>query len=70
MSNDAKSSPAASGVRCPALIIMVGAPGSGKSYLARTLSGALGAEIIQTDAVRKELYPEPAYTPAEAALKM
>ena len=46
---------------------MVGAPGTGKSYLARTLSGALGAEIIQTDAVRKELYPEPAYTPAEAA---
>jgi predicted kinase len=35
--------------------------------LARTLSGALGAEIIQTDAVRKELYPEPVYTPAEAA---
>jgi predicted kinase len=67
MSNEAKSSPAASGVRCPALIIMVGAPGTGKSYLARTLSGALGAEIIQTDAVRKELYPEPAYTTAEAA---
>jgi predicted kinase len=67
MSNEAKIVPALSGVRCPALIIMVGAPGTGKSYLARTLSGALGAEIIQTDAVRKELYPEPTYTPAEAA---
>jgi predicted kinase len=46
---------------------MVGAPGSGKSYLARTLSTALGAELIQTDAVRKELFPDPAYTSAEAA---
>jgi predicted kinase len=46
---------------------MVGAPGSGKSYLARTLSAALQAEIIQTDAVRKELFPAPTYTPAEAA---
>ena len=65
MSNEAQSSPSSSGVRRPALVIMVGAPGTGKSYLARTLSGALGAEIIQTDAVRKELYPEPAYTPAD-----
>jgi predicted kinase len=46
---------------------MVGAPGSGKSYLGRTLSVALGAELIQTDAVRKELFPDPRYTPAEAA---
>jgi predicted kinase len=56
-----------SGHRCPALVIMVGAPGSGKSYLGRTLSTALGAELIQTDAVRKELFPEPSYTPAEAS---
>lgn len=46
---------------------MVGAPGSGKSYLARTLSAALGAELIQTDAVRKELFPDPRYTPGEAS---
>jgi predicted kinase len=53
--------------RCPALIIMVGAPGSGKSYLGRALSEALEALLIQTDAVRKELYPDPSYTSAEAA---
>jgi predicted kinase len=46
---------------------MVGAPGSGKSYLARTLAVALGAELIQTDAVRKELFPGPRYTSAEHA---
>jgi predicted kinase len=57
-----------SGHRRPALLIMVGAPGSGKSYLGRTLSDALGAELIQTDAVRKELFPNPSYTPAEASL--
>jgi predicted kinase len=46
---------------------MVGAPGSGKSYLGRTLSAALGAALIQTDSVRKELYPAPTYTGAEHA---
>ena len=56
-----------SGHRCPALLIMVGAPGSGKSYLGRTLSEALGADLVQTDAVRKELFPNPAYTSAEAS---
>jgi predicted kinase len=56
-----------SGFRCPALLIMVGAPGSGKSYLGRTLSTALGAELIQTDAVRKERFPDPRYTSGEAS---
>lgn len=46
---------------------MVGTPGSGKSYLGRTLSVALGAELLQTDAVRKEMFPEPRYTPHEAS---
>src|SRR2546423_1209685 len=46
---------------------MVGAPGSGKSYLGAILADAVGAETIQTDAVRKELFPTPRYTPSEAA---
>ena len=46
---------------------MVGAPGSGKSYLGAILAMELDAEIIQTDAVRKELFPTPAYTPGENA---
>jgi predicted kinase len=67
MPKDAAQHQQTSGNRCPALLVMVGAPGSGKSYLARTLSIALGAELIQTDAVRKELFPDPRYTPGEAA---
>jgi predicted kinase len=46
---------------------MVGSPGSGKSYLGRTLSAALGALLIQTDAVRKEMFPEPTYAQSEVA---
>jgi predicted kinase len=46
---------------------MVGTPGSGKSYLGRTLSVALGAALLQTDAVRKEMFPQPRYTQAEAS---
>src|SRR4051794_3353985 len=67
MADDAVFHLSESGHRCPALLVMVGAPGSGKSYLGRILSAALGAELIQTDAVRKELFPDPSYTSAEAS---
>lgn len=62
-----RSSQAPSDERCATLVIMVGSPGSGKSYLGRTLSAALDALLIQTDAVRKELFPEPSYSQREAA---
>ena len=48
-----------------ALIVMVGAPGTGKSFLARIIAADLGATLIQSDAVRKELFPKPRYTPRE-----
>ena len=44
---------------------MVGVPGSGKSFLARAIAERLGAELVQTDAVRKELFRRPRYTAAE-----
>ena len=65
MANAVETPERSSGERWPALVIMVGAPGSGKSYLARMLGAALGAVLIQTDVVRKELYPDPQYTAAE-----
>lgn len=46
---------------------MVGAPGSGKTFLGRLIATDLGAEHVQTDVVRKEMFPRPRYTSAEAA---
>ena len=51
----------------PALILVAGLPGSGKSTLARHLAGALGARIVATDRVRKELAGLAMDEPAEAA---
>jgi predicted kinase len=67
MSEIAASRLPVAGERCAALVIMVGTPGSGKSYLGRTLSAALGADLLQTDAVRKEMFPQPRYTADEVA---
>lgn len=47
------------------LVLMVGAPGTGKSYLARLIAGRTKARVVQTDAIRKELFPHPRYTPRE-----
>ncbi|MCC7372551.1 MAG: ATP-binding protein [Chloroflexi bacterium] len=67
MSNGAGTGRTSPGKQSAALIVMVGAPGSGKSYLGRQVSAALDARLIQTDAVRKQLFPNPRYTPGEAS---
>ena len=40
----------------PIVIIMVGLPASGKSYKATELSVQYNAEILSSDAIRKELF--------------
>jgi predicted kinase len=50
-----------------ALLVMVGLPGTGKSFLARRIAVEIGAELIQTDAVRREMFPHPRYAPREMA---
>ena len=40
----------------PVLVLMAGLMGTGKSVLARNLAPRLGAEVIRTDVIRKELF--------------
>jgi len=49
------------------LILLVGAPGTGKSRLARRLAEALDAQIVESDRVRKQLFADPRYTGGEHA---
>jgi aminoglycoside phosphotransferase family enzyme/predicted kinase len=50
------------------LVLVGGAPGTGKTTLADGLGGALGATVLRSDEIRKELAGLPARTPAPAAL--
>jgi len=52
-------------VQRPALIILSGLPGTGKSTLAQNLSTALPAIVIQSDLVRTILFPQPTFSDAE-----
>lgn len=52
----------------PFLIMLSGLPGTGKSYLARRLSERLRAPVIETDFVRKTLFPQPSYSADESAI--
>jgi predicted kinase len=49
-----------------ALILIAGRPASGKSYFARLVAARLGAELLQTDNLRKQMFAEPRYTGRES----
>lgn len=49
----------------PPFIVVSGLPGTGKSYLCRRLAERLGYPILESDALRKVLFPSPNYTPQE-----
>jgi predicted kinase len=49
----------------PVLLIMVGAPGTGKSHLVRLLSQRVPLRLVQTDRIRRGLVAHPSYTQEE-----
>jgi len=51
----------------PALIVVSGLPGSGKSYFCRKLAEQLSLPVLESDALRKVLFPSPSYSPEESS---
>jgi predicted kinase len=50
----------------PVLIMISGLPGTGKSYLAHKIVERLPAVIVESDHVRKTLFPKPTYAGSES----
>lgn len=50
----------------PALIVVSGLPGSGKSYFSRRLAERIALPIIESDAMRQILSPKPTYSASES----
>lgn len=48
-------------------MVLSGLPGSGKSTVAQALRGRVDAVAVQSDVVRKQLFPVPSYTSEESA---
>ncbi|MFC7096896.1 AAA family ATPase [Halobaculum marinum] len=48
------------------LVVVCGLPGAGKTTVAEAVAERLDATLLRTDVVRKELFPEPAYTSDES----
>ncbi len=52
----------------PALLMLSGLPGTGKSYLSCILAQRLPAVVVASDVVRKRLFPAPSYSADESAV--
>lgn len=49
----------------PALVVMVGPPGTGKSHLVRQVRSRVPAATVQSDEIRRSMIDRPQYTPDE-----
>lgn len=47
------------------VVIVMGLPGSGKSYFAEKLATTLHADYVNSDQLRKQMFPVRSYTPEE-----
>lgn len=54
-------------VAAPFLIVVSGLPGTGKTYFCRQLARRLPAVILESDYLRRRLFPTPSYRAAESA---
>lgn len=50
------------------IIIICGLPGVGKSTLAKSLAPMINATVLSSDRIRKEIFPNPTYSPFERKL--
>jgi predicted kinase len=50
----------------PVLVLISGLPGTGKSYFSRKLAEQLPSVIVESDALRKTLFPSPVYSAEES----
>lgn len=50
----------------PALVIISGLPGTGKSYFSRKLAERLPSVVLESDVLRKRLFLSPTYTAQES----
>jgi predicted kinase len=51
----------------PAFITVSGLPGTGKSYFCTRLAERLSFLILESDALRKVLFPSPSYSQQESS---
>ncbi len=64
---EASLGPLPSGAAAPGLVVLVGLPGSGKSHFARLLAAKYPAVILDSDALRRVLFPAPEHSQKEHA---
>ena len=51
----------------PAFVVVSGLPGTGKSYFCRRLAERIPVIILESDVMRKTLFPSPTYSTTESA---
>jgi predicted kinase len=54
----------------PAIITLLGVPGSGKTYTARQLADLLGIAHVSSDRIREQLFEQPTYSRQEQQIIM